>query len=68
MEEKTIRVDGMMCEHCEARVKESLEKIKHVVSASADHEKGEAVLQLDGSVKEKDLKKAIADAGYTYVG
>lgn len=68
MEEKTIRVDGMMCEHCEARVKESLEKIKHVVSASADHEKGEAVLQLDGNVKEKDLKKAIADAGYTYVG
>ncbi len=68
MNEKTIKVEGMMCCHCEASVKKALEEVKHVVSATADHESGTVTLQLDGDVKEARLKKAVEDAGYKYLG
>ncbi len=68
MNEKTIKVEGMMCGHCEASVKKALEEVKHVVSATADHESGTVNLQLDGDVKEAKLKKAVEDAGYKYLG
>ncbi len=68
MNEKTIKVEGMMCCHCEASVKKALEEVKHVVSATADHESGTVTLQLDGDVKEAKLKKAVEDAGYKYLG
>ena len=66
--EKTIRVDGMMCEHCEAAVQKSLEKVRKVESAKADHKEGTVVLQMSGDVKEDKLKKAVEEAGYTYLG
>ena len=66
--EKTIKVNGMMCEHCEAAVKKALEKVRKVESATADHKAGTVVLQLSGDVKEDKLKKAVEDAGYTYLG
>ena len=66
--EKTIQVDGMMCEHCEARVQKALEEIRKVESAKADHEAGTVVLQLSGDVKEAKLKKAVEEAGYTFLG
>ena len=66
--EKTIKVEGMMCQHCEASVKKELEKIRKVESATADHEAGTVVLQLSGDVKEEKLKKAVEEAGFTYVG
>ncbi len=68
MEEKKIEVTGMMCPHCEAHVKEEIEKIDHVVSATADHEKNEVTIQVDGAVSNDDLKKAVEIAGYTFVG
>ncbi|MBQ8062647.1 MAG: cadmium-translocating P-type ATPase [Clostridia bacterium] len=66
--ERVIKVEGMMCEHCEASVKKSLESIRKVESATADHKAGTVVLQLSGNVKEEKLKKAVKEAGYTYVG
>lgn len=64
---KTIRVEGMMCQHCEKHVKESLEKIDGVTSAAANHEKAEVVLELTKDVADADLEKAVTDAGYTFV-
>jgi len=64
---KTIKVEGMMCQHCEKHVKEALEKIDGVTSAAASHEKSEVVLELSKEVAESDLEKAVVDAGYTFV-
>lgn len=66
--EKVITVEGMMCAHCEARVKEALEAVKNVTSAVPDHEANTVTLTLSGDVKEKALKKAVEGAGYTFVG
>jgi len=44
--QKTLYIKGMMCEHCEKRVKEILEKIDGVVLATADHKKGIAIVTL----------------------
>jgi Cu2+-exporting ATPase len=66
--EKTIRVEGMMCEHCEARVKEALEKVKGVDAAAPNHEKDEVVLTLSKDVKEAKLAKAVEEAGYQFIG
>ncbi len=63
-----ITVKGMMCAHCEAHVKEALEKIDGVVSATADHEKDLVTLQLSGEVSKEDIKAAVEGAGYEYVG
>lgn len=60
----TLKVEGMMCGHCEARVKKSLEEIDGVVSAEVSHEKGTAVVTLSKEVPAEILKKAVEDAGY----
>lgn len=65
--EKTIKVEGMMCGHCEAHVKEALEKIKGVDTALPNHETGEVKLTLSKDVKDKDFEKAITKAGYKYI-
>ena len=59
----TIKVDGMMCPHCEARVKKACEAVEGVISATASHTEGTVVLEMSREVSEK-CKKAIADAGY----
>ncbi len=64
---KTIRINGMMCAHCEARMKKALEAIDGVVSAVASHEQNNAVLELSKEVPEEILCKAVTDAGYEYV-
>ncbi len=61
---KTLKVEGMMCGHCEAHVKKALEAIPGVVSATADHEKGQAVVVLNGEVADSDLIHAVEEAGY----
>ena len=66
--EKTIKVEGMMCEHCEAHVKEALEKIRGVESAAPDHTTGEVKMTLSKEVKDKDFEKAITKAGYKFLG
>lgn len=66
--EKTIGIEGMMCEHCEATVKKALEKIDGVVSAEASHEKNQAVVQLSEDVADDVLRKAVEDHDYTVTG
>ena len=66
--EKTIKIEGMMCGHCEMHVKKALEALDGVVSAAPSHEAGNAVLQLSHAVDEAALKHAVEEAGYTYIG
>ena len=68
MEEKTIKVKGMMCEHCEMHVKKALEAIDGIVSAAADHKKGIVQLSLKKPVTDNELKAAIEAAGYEFEG
>ena len=65
---KTIGIRGMMCMHCEARMKKALEAVDGVVSAAPDHEKNQAVLELSKDVPETVLRKTVEDAGYEFVG
>ena len=66
--EKTIKVEGMMCMHCEATVKKALEAIDGVESAVASHEAGTAVVQLSKDVADEVLTKAIEDKDYEVKG
>lgn len=65
--EKILKVEGMMCQHCEKHVKEALEKIDGVQEATADHEKKQVLVKLSKDVPESEFEKAISDAGYTFV-
>ncbi|MBQ6508395.1 MAG: heavy metal translocating P-type ATPase [Flexilinea sp.] len=67
-ERVTVRVEGMMCGHCEKTVKTSLEALDFVEEASADHETGTAVIVLKGRVDEEAVKKAVEDPGYIFLG
>lgn len=61
----TLKINGMMCPHCEATVKTALESIDGVTSAEVSHESGTAVVTLSKEVSEDILKKAVVDKGYT---
>ena len=63
--EKTLKIQGMMCPHCEARVKKCLEEIDGVVEATPSHETGTATVKLSHDVSEEVLKKAVEAQGYT---
>jgi len=65
---KTMKIEGMMCGHCEARVKKTLEKIEGVAEAQVSHTAGTAVLTLSAPVADDVLKKAIEDQDYTVLG
>ena len=62
--EKTMHIEGMMCCHCEARVKKTLEGIEGVTQAMVSHEQGTAVVTLGAPVENDVLKKAVEDQGY----
>ncbi len=64
---KTMQIEGMMCGHCEARVKKSLEALSEVKEASVSHETGTAVVTLENEVSDDVLKKAVEDQEYTVV-
>ena len=64
---KTMKIEGMMCMHCEATVKKALEKLEGVASAEVSHEAGTAVVTLDGEVADEALKAAVEDRDYTVV-
>ncbi|MBQ7738053.1 MAG: heavy metal translocating P-type ATPase [Desulfovibrionaceae bacterium] len=66
--EQDLKVEGMMCPHCEAHVKEALEKIPGVTKAQADHTKSLVHVELSQEVSEDDLKQAVVQAGYKYLG
>ena len=62
----TLKINGMMCGHCEARVKAALEAVKGVTSAEVSHEKGIAVV--NGTADRDALVAAVTAAGYEVVG
>lgn len=64
---KTMEIKGMMCEHCEARVKKALEAIDGVESAVASHEANNAILTLSKDVDDAVLTKAVVDQDYEVV-
>ncbi len=66
--EKTIEIEGMMCEHCEKRVREALESLDGVSSAKVSHVEGTAVVAMSREVEDDMLKKAVEDADYEVKG
>ena len=61
---KTMHITGMMCGHCEARVKKTLEAITGVKEAAVSHETGTAVVTLDADVADSVLKEAVEAQDY----
>lgn len=66
--EKTVKINGMMCGHCEAHVKKALEAVAGVTGADVSHEKGVAVVALAQDVSDDVLAGAVKEAGYEVVG
>jgi len=66
--EVTMKIEGMMCGHCEATVKKALEAIPTVESAEVSHEKGTAVVKLSAETPFDVLKKAVEDKDYKVLG
>lgn len=64
---KTMKINGMMCGHCEARVKKALEALPEVTEAVVSHETGTAVLTLSAPAADEVLKKAVEDQDYEVV-
>ena len=64
---KTMKIDGMMCSHCEGRVKQSLEGLAQVSQAEVSHENGTAVVTLTTEVSNDVLKKTVEDQGYNVI-
>ena len=66
--EKTMKIEGMMCGHCEARVKKTLEAIPGVTEARVSHTSGTAVVTLSADVDNDVLRKAVEDQDYKVTG
>ena len=64
----TVSIEGMMCEHCEATVKKTLEAFPFVESAEVSHVSGTAVLTLAGALDEEAVKTAVEGKDYTFLG
>ncbi|MGN0536948.1 MAG: heavy metal translocating P-type ATPase [Acutalibacteraceae bacterium] len=62
--EKTIKIEGMMCPHCEATVKKTLEAFDAVDTAVVSHKEGTAVITLNKDISDDELKQAIESQGY----
>ena len=64
---KTMKIEGMMCGHCEAAVKKALEALDQVQEAVVSHEEGTAVVTLQGEVADEVLIKAVEDKDYKVI-
>ena len=64
---KTMKIEGMMCPHCEATVKKALESLEGVAEATVSHEAGTAVVEMAESVDDAVLTKAVEDKDYKVV-
>ena len=62
--EKTLKIEGMMCGHCEMHVKKALEVLDGVKKVEVSHRTGTAVVTLEKEISDDVLKKAVADGGY----
>lgn len=65
--EITVKIEGMMCSHCEAHVKKALEAIPGVTEASPNHKSGIATVKSDTSVPIQEIKAAVEGAGYKFI-
>lgn len=65
---KTVKIEGMMCPHCEAHVKKALEALGGVTVAEVSHEKGTAIVSMTENVDNAAITAAVTDAGYTVLG
>lgn len=65
---KTVKIEGMMCPHCEAHVKKALEALGGVTGAEVSHEKGTAIVSMTESVDNAAITAAVTDAGYAVLG
>ena len=66
--EVKVKIEGMMCSHCEMAVKKALEGIEGIDSAAVSHETGLAVCQCSKDVDDAVIRKAVEDKDYTVVG
>ena len=66
--EKTVKIDGMMCEHCEKAVTTALGGVEGVASVKADAKAGTAVVSMKPGTDEEAIKAAVAKAGYVFLG
>ena len=64
---KTMKIEGMMCGHCEARVKKALEALEQVSEAVVSHESGTAVVTLGGELSDEALTKAVEEQDYKVI-
>ena len=64
---KTVKIEGMMCAHCEANVKAALEAIAGITGADVSHETGSAVIEMSEEVGEDVIRKTVEDKGYVFV-
>ncbi|MGN1044370.1 MAG: heavy-metal-associated domain-containing protein [Candidatus Methanomethylophilaceae archaeon] len=64
MSKKTLKIEGMMCENCSAKVRNALSGIDGVVSVTADHRKGTAVVESETEIPDDTLLMAVIDAGF----
>ena len=65
---KTVKIEDMMCPHCEAHVKKALEALGGVTVAEVSHEKGTAIVSMTENVDNAAITAAVTDAGYTVLG
>lgn len=65
--EKTLKIEGMMCGHCEARVKKCLEALPQVDEAAVSHETGIAVVKLNAEIPAEVLKKTVEEQDYKVI-
>ena len=66
--ETVLKIEGMMCAHCQARVENALKAVAGVTAVTVDLEKGTAAVTSTEPVEDAVLKKAVEDAGYTVKG
>ena len=61
---KTLKIEGMMCSHCEMHTKKALEALESVTNAEVSHESGTAVVTLEKDIADDILKQAVSEQGY----
>ena len=66
--QKTMKIEGMMCPHCEATVKKALEALDGVSEANVSHEKGTAIVSMTTAVPDDVLKNTVEEKDYTVLG
>ena len=62
--EKVIKVEGMMCAHCKARVEKEIQKVENVISVEANINTKEVVIEYEESLNLDEVKKVVIEAGY----